>query len=105
MNIAGTLMYLRVEYFRTARYRARHQPESHRTPRYRVRFQLEGQPVHEAVIGPNPPQYLVARIRESRPGDFVEVKLSGDHQRVVDWRNATEERLWEDFSGMWDDSE
>lgn len=104
VSVAGKLMYLSPS-TSAPRFRTRHQPESHRTPRYRVRYQLENQPVHEAVVGRNPPQYLVARIRESSPGDLVEVTLSGDHQRFVDWRNATEERLWEDFSGTWDESE
>ncbi|MFM0140402.1 hypothetical protein [Caballeronia grimmiae] len=38
---AGKLIFLSVEYVRTARYRTRHQTESHRTPRYRVQYQLE----------------------------------------------------------------
>lgn len=85
---AGTLVFVSVEFVRTARYRTRRQTESHRTPRYRVRFQLEGQPPHEAMVGPNPKPYLIWRIRESRPGDTVEVLLSDDGRDMFDWTNT-----------------
>lgn len=96
-----TLVFVSVEYVRGARYRTRHQHESHRTPRYRVRYQLEGQSTCEAMVGPNPRQYLVADIRESTPGDRVKVTLSGDGENIVDWKNRTHEALWSDFSGTW----
>jgi len=98
---AGTLVFVSVEFVRTARYRTRRQTESHRTPRYRVRFQLEGQPTHEAMVGPNPRQYLVAHIRDSKPGDFVEVKLSEDGKNIADWANKTDEEFWRDYDGAW----
>ncbi|BCG04727.1 hypothetical protein PPGU19_092950 (plasmid) [Paraburkholderia sp. PGU19] len=91
---SGTLISVTIEYFRNARYRKRHQVESHRTPRYRVRFELHGQPPVEAVVGPNPTQYLVADIRGSGPGDFVEVQLSNDGEDIVKWVNRTREELW-----------
>ena len=96
---AGTLVFVTVEYVRTARRRRRHQTESHRTPRYRVRYQLEGQPTHEAMVGPNPRRYLVANIRGDRPGDIVEVKLSEDRKNIVRWTNKTREQLWSAFEG------
>ena len=86
---AGTLVFIAAEYFRTARYRKRHQSESHRTPRYRVRYQLAARPPHEAVVGPNPKPLLKWRIRESRPGDTVEILLSDDGRYMVDWTNNT----------------
>jgi hypothetical protein len=98
---AGKLIFLSVEFVRTARYRTRRQSESHRTPRYRVRYQLEGQPTHEAMVGPNPKQGLVPRIRGSGPGDIVEVKLSEGGTDIVDWTNRTDEELMRDFDGTW----
>jgi hypothetical protein len=84
-----------------ARYRTRRQTESHRTPRYRVRFQLEGQPAHEAMVGPNPRQYLVEHLRGSKPGDFVKVKLSEDGKSIVDWVNRTDEEFWRNFDATY----
>lgn len=98
---AGKLIFLSVEYVRTARYRTRRQTESHRTPRYRVRYQLGNQSAHEAMVGPNPRQYLVADIRASEPGDIVEVKLSESGTDIVDWTNRTDEELMRDFDGTW----
>ncbi|TCF97850.1 hypothetical protein BZM26_28890 [Paraburkholderia strydomiana] len=98
---AGKLIFLSVEYVRTARYRTRHQTESHRTPRYRVRYQLENHSAHEAMVGPNPLQYLVAHIRASKPGDIVEVRLSKSGADIVDWTNRTDEELMRDFGGTW----
>lgn len=97
----GALVFVTVDYVRTARYRKRNQTESHRTPRYRVRYQMEGHPIHEAVVGPNPRQYLVADIRGSRPGDIVEVKLSEDGENIIAWTNRTRDELWRDFNGTW----
>lgn len=98
---AGKLTFLSVEYVRTARYRTRHQTESHRTPRYRVRYQLENQSAHEAMVGPNPRQHLVADIRASKPGDIVEVRLSESGTDIVDWTNRTDGELMRDFGGTW----
>jgi len=98
---AGTLIFLSVEHVRTAPYRTRRQTESHRTPRYRVRYQLENQTAHEAIVGPNPRQYLVADIRASEPGDVVEVKLSESGTDIIDWTNKTDEELVRDFGGTW----
>lgn len=98
---SGTLVFVTVDYVRCARYRRRHQIESHRTPRYRVRYQLAGQPTHEARVGPNPRQYLVANIRESKPGDIVEVTSTEDGKGIVDWRNKTTEEFLRDLDGTW----
>jgi hypothetical protein len=89
----GTLVFVTIDYVRCARYRRRHQTESHRTPRYRVQYQLEGQLPHEGWVGPNPRQYLVANIRESKPGDIVEVTLTHDGRGIVDWINETTENF------------
>lgn len=97
----GTLVVVTIDYFRNARYRRRHQAESHRTPRYRVRYQLEGQSILDALVGPNPRRYLVADIRESKPGDIVEVELSEDGKHIVGWTNKTREQLWSTFNGTW----
>ncbi|CAN0622928.1 conserved protein of unknown function [Burkholderia multivorans] len=99
----GALVFVTVDYVRTARYRRRNQTESHRTPRYRVRYQMEGQPIHEAVVGPNPRPYLVADIRESRPGDIVEVTLSEDGENIVAWANRTHDEFWSTFNGPWEE--
>lgn len=96
---AGTLVFVTVDYVRCTRYRRRHQTESHRTPRYRVQYQLAGQPTHEARVGPNPRQYLVANIRESKPGDIVEVTLTEDGDSIADWINKTNEEFWSSFDG------
>ncbi|MEM5368981.1 hypothetical protein V4C53_23525 [Paraburkholderia azotifigens] len=103
----GALVFVTIDYVRSARYRTRHQTESHRTRRYRVRYQLEGQPTHEAMVGPNPRQYLVAHIRESQHGDIVEVTLAedGSDSDIVDWANITRERLMEDFDETWGESD
>jgi hypothetical protein len=74
-------------------------PRAIRTPRYRVRYQLEGQPTHDAMVGPNPRRYLVANIRESRTGDSVELKLSEDGMGIVNWVSRTDEEFWRDFDG------
>ena len=103
--IAGLLVFVTVDYFRTARYRTRHQVESHRTPRYHVRYQLDGQPAHEAIVGFDPSQGLVGRIRGSRPGDMVEVLLARDGKSIVGWINKTEDELWRDFDGTWGESD
>jgi len=66
-----------------------------------VRYQLEGHPPQEAMVGPNPRRYLVADIRESRPGDIVEVKLTEDGSGIVHWINETNEELWTDFDGTY----
>jgi len=97
----GTLVLATVEYMRTAQHRRHHQHECHRTPRYRVRYQLEGHPTHEALVGPNPRRYLVADIRESKPGDIVEVTLTEDRDGIVDWINKTNEEFWMDATEYW----
>ncbi|APA84062.1 hypothetical protein BJG93_00580 [Paraburkholderia sprentiae WSM5005] len=102
---AGKVVVVTVEFFRTMRYRQRHQVESNRTPRYRVRYQLDGQPTREAVVGPNPRQGLVWRIRESRRGDTVEVLLSEDGKSILDWTNKTHDELLEDFDGTFGESD
>jgi hypothetical protein len=105
----GKLAFLTVQYVRTARYRMRHQPESHRTPRYRVEYRLENQPAHEAMVEPNPRLGLVATIRASKLGDRVQVTMSQDGSRIIDWINETEEALqeavWRDFPAGWGDSD
>ena len=95
----GTLIFVTVYYVRCAHYRRRNQAESHRTPRYRVQYQLEGQPTHEAWVGPNPRQYLVANIRASRAGDTVEVALAEDGNSIVDWVNKTDEEFRSSLDG------
>jgi hypothetical protein len=102
---AGALVFATVEYIRAARYRTRHQAESHRTPRYQIRYQLEDQSAREAMIGPAPSQLLVARIRASKLGDVVEVTLSEDEASVIDWTNQTLEAIWRDFDGTWGESD
>ena len=98
---SGTLVFVTVEYFRNARYRRRHQSESHRTGRYRVRYELDGQPPHDAVVGPNPPQGMVSEIRDSRPGDLVVVTISEDGQGLAGWTNKTREELLQGFDAPW----
>jgi hypothetical protein len=97
---AGTLVFVSVECTRTGRYRTLHQTESHRTPRYRVQYQLEGQPTHDAMVGPNSRRYRVANIRESKPGDIVQVTLTEDGDGIVDWRNKTSEEFLRDLDGL-----
>jgi len=60
---------------------------------------MEGQPIHEALVGTNPRQYLVADIRGSHPGDVIEVELSEDGKSIVDWKNRTVEEFLRDFDG------
>jgi hypothetical protein len=93
----GTLVFVTIDYVRSARYRRRHQTESHRPPRYRVRYQLAAQSADEAVVGPNPKPLLVSRIRESRLGDGVEVVLSDDGKDMLDWTNKTLDDLENEF--------
>ncbi|MGF6872229.1 hypothetical protein OKW35_001687 [Paraburkholderia sp. MM5477-R1] len=104
-KIAGTLEFVNVKYIRTSRYRRRGQTESHRAPRYKVRYRVQGQPPRVAMVEPKISHLIVSRIRESQPGDRVEVALTTDEQNIVEWTNQTQDTLWEDFSGTFGESD
>lgn len=98
-SLSGTLDCIDVEYVRTTRYRRQGQTESHRAPRYRVRYQLEGQPAREAMVVPHAALLIVWRIRSSKSGDFVQVRLSPNERNIIGWNNQTVEALWNDLLG------
>lgn len=104
-KIAGTLEIVNVEHIRTARYRRRGQTESHRAPRYKVRYRVQGQQSLVAIVEPKISHLIVSRIRESEPGDLVEIVLTADEQYIVEWTNRTQNKLWEDFRGTFRESD
>jgi flagellar basal body L-ring protein FlgH len=98
-SVAGKLVFVDVEYVRTARYRKSHQTASHRAPLYRVRYQLEGKVTGEAMAPPEARPGLVADIRASMLGDIVVVTLSQDEAQIIEWTNQTAKDAWHDFPG------
>jgi len=104
-SLAGKLVFVDVEYVRTARYRRSHQAASHRAPRYRVRYQIEGKAAKEVMVQPGTRPGLVADIRGSRGGDTVEVTLSPDETQILKWTNQTHEDAWRDFTGTFGETD
>jgi hypothetical protein len=104
-SFAGRLIFVDVEYVRTARYKRSRQIASPRAPRYLVRYQLEGKVTREAMVLPGARLGLVADIRASMAGDAVVVTLSPDEPQILEWMNQTAEDAWRDFTGTFGETD
>ncbi|MFL9914005.1 hypothetical protein PQR75_01075 [Paraburkholderia fungorum] len=101
----GLLQSIEIEYARERRFAQRRQTSSHRAPRYLVHYRLDNH-AERAILAIAPfPRYLIANLRGSLPGDEIEAWLSDDGASLIDWKNLSVQRLFENTGRIWDDSD